>query len=336
MNDVRESAAATAAPHGGLRVVLDALAARHARGETPVLAVVTACSGPTYRKPGALALFDETGLVAGALSGGCLEEELAIAAREALAATRAMSHAVDTGSADDLVFGTGSGCGGRMDVLLLPLPPQAPLAAALRALRGSATPLEVALHADGSGIAQIDESATWQWPATGGSATPAGASSPARFAIVPPPRLLALGAGPETPALLQFLQRLGWYVEVQEHRTRWAGYAAGADAQHAVHPGTLPKAAARCRAAVVMTHQFESDRTHLAALAATSVPYIGLLGPAARRDALLAALGDAAAANLRPRLHAPVGLRLGGEGSEAIALSIAAGLTAHLHGRGDA
>lgn len=334
MNDVCESAAAIAAPHGGLRAVLDALAARHARGETPVLAIVTACSGPTYRKPGALALFDETGLVAGALSGGCLEEELAIAAREALATARAVAHAVDTGSADDLVFGTGSGCGGRMDVLLQPLPPQAPLAAALRALRSGTAPLAVTLHADGSGAAQLGEGAAWQWSAPAGSAALAGTPA-AHFAINPPPRLLALGAGPETPALLQFLQRLGWYVEVQEHRARWAGYAAGADALHAAHPGTLPGVAARCRAAVVMTHQFEGDRAHLAALAATAIPYIGLLGPTARRDALLAALGEAVAANLRPRLHAPVGLRLGGEGPEAIALSIAAGLVAHLHGRGD-
>lgn len=333
MNDVR-GPAAIAAPHGGLRAVLDALTARHARGETPVLAMVTACSGPTYRKPGALALFDETGPIAGALSGGCLEEELAIAARAALAAARAVPRAVDTGSADDLVFGTGSGCGGRMDVLLLPLPPQAPLAAALRALRDGTAPLEVTLHADGGGAARLGEGAAWRWPAPGDGVAPAGASA-ACFAIAPPPRLLALGAGPETPALLQFLQRLGWYVEVQEHRTRWAGYTAGADALHAVHPGTLPEAAARCRAAVVMTHQFEGDRAHLAALAATSIPYVGLLGPAARRDALLATLGDAAAA-LRPRLRAPVGLRLGGEGPEAIALSIAAGLAAHLHGRGDA
>ncbi|HEX7113469.1 MAG TPA: XdhC family protein [Mizugakiibacter sp.] len=333
MNEVREPAA-IAAPHGGLRAVLDALAARHARGETPVLAVVTACSGPTYRKPGALALFDETGLVAGALSGGCLEEELAIAAREALATARAVAHGVDTGSADDLVFGTGSGCGGRMDVLLLPLLPQVPLAAALHALRSGASPLAVTLHADGSGAAQLGEGETWQWPAPAGSAASADASAPARLAITPPPRLLALGAGPETPALLQFLQRLGWYVEVQEHRARWASYAAGADALHAAPPGTLPEVAVHCRAAVVMTHQFEGDRAHLAALAATSMPYVGLLGPTARRDALLAALGDAAAA-LRPRLHAPVGLRLGGEGPEAIALSIAAGLTAHLHGRDD-
>ncbi|MCE5233746.1 MAG: XdhC family protein [Mizugakiibacter sp.] len=315
--------------------MLDALLAAHARGETPALAVVAACSGPTYRKPGALALFDAAGLAAGALSGGCLEEELAHAARAALGAGRAVRHAVDTGSADDLLFGTGSGCGGRMDVLLLPLPPQAPLAAALRALRESATPLRIALRADGGGTARMDHGPTWHWPAAVDG--DAGTRADAHFAIAPPPRLLALGAGPETPALLQFLQRLGWIVEVQEHRARWAGYAAGADALHDARPGTLPGAGtARCRAAVVMTHRFDGDLAHLAALAATAVPYVGLLGPTTRRDALLAALDAGAAAALRPRLRAPVGLHLGGEGPEAIALAIAAGLTAHLNGRTDA
>ena len=75
-----------------------------------------------------------------------------------------------------------------------------------------------------------------------------------------------------------------------------------------------------------MNHHFELDARALQALAAASIPYLGLLGPVARRDELLAEIGDALGARLRDRLHAPVGLPLGGEGAEAIAIAIAAEL----------
>jgi xanthine/CO dehydrogenase XdhC/CoxF family maturation factor len=75
--------------------------------------------------------------------------------------------------------------------------------------------------------------------------------------------------------------------------------------------------------AVVMSHHLESDRRYLRQLADARIGYIGLLGPPARRDRLMAELGDRAAA-LAGRLHGPAGLDLGGRGPAAIALSIVA------------
>jgi xanthine dehydrogenase accessory factor len=80
---------------------------------------------------------------------------------------------------------------------------------------------------------------------------------------------------------------------------------------------------------VVMSHHVPSDLLYLRALALSPVPYIGLLGPRRRRDRLLAELSEVASA-LQPRLHAPVGLALGGETPEAIALSIVAEVQAVL------
>jgi xanthine/CO dehydrogenase XdhC/CoxF family maturation factor len=84
-------------------------------------------------------------------------------------------------------------------------------------------------------------------------------------------------------------------------------------------------------AAVVMSHHLPSDLAHLAMLADSPIPYVGLLGPAARRDKLLSDLG-APALRLTDRLHAPVGLPIGGRSPEAIALSIVAQIHAFLHG----
>jgi len=65
-------------------------------------------------------------------------------------------------------------------------------------------------------------------------------------------------------------------------------------------------------------------------MAASSIPYIGLLGPAVRREKLMADLGHDARA-LQGRLHAPVGLPLGGRSPESIALAIVAQLHSFLH-----
>jgi xanthine dehydrogenase accessory factor len=80
-----------------------------------------------------------------------------------------------------------------------------------------------------------------------------------------------------------------------------------------------------------MSHHLPSDLAHLSMLARGSIPYVGLLGPAARRDKLLSDLGEAAS-GLTGRLRAPVGLPLGGRTPEAIALSIIAQIHAFLHG----
>jgi xanthine dehydrogenase accessory factor len=85
-------------------------------------------------------------------------------------------------------------------------------------------------------------------------------------------------------------------------------------------------------AAVVMSHHLIADGRYLGALARSSVPYVGLLGPAARRERLIAELGEAAK-DLRVRLRAPVGLDLGGRSPEAIALSIVAEIQAVVHSR---
>jgi xanthine dehydrogenase accessory factor len=157
----------------------------------------------------------------------------------------------------------------------------------------------------------------------------------------PPLRLLVLGAGPDTLALLQMARQLGWYVTQADHRPGSLAAAAAAapvDASLEVVPGALndvldPDA---FDAVVIMSHHLRSDRAYLAELAASTVPYIGLLGPGARRRRLLAdvaaalrsgARGDTArrdTAALAARTHGPAGLDLGARDPAAIALSIVA------------
>jgi len=335
-------------PLGGQRAVVDGVRALAERGEAGVLAVVVETGGSTYRKPGALILLDASGVRVGALSGGCLEGELEAAARHVLAGGVAGDVRFDTSGDEDRVFGSGTGCGGSTRVLLLPLPAQAsPLREALldADARGLALRLTLATAADqlGCGDALVGrtriDTRRYRFDRDGSASTQTSAlDAPIVIETRPALRLLLLGAGPETRPLLQLTRLLGWLVELCEHRQRWARFAegSGVDRVHGGGPDALPALFEQGAfdAALVMNHNYLLDARCLTHLAATRIGYVGLLGPAARRDDLLGEIGGSTAALLRTRLHAPVGLPLGGEGAEAIALSIVAQLQNQLSRKG--
>ena len=153
-----------------------------------------------------------------------------------------------------------------------------------------------------------------------------------------PIRILVLGAGPDARPVVELAASMGWCVTVVDHRSHYA-QASRFPAATTVLDGGPPALAAATApatayaAAIVMSHHFDHDRAYLAELARSSIPYLGLLGPAARGERLLAELGDCATP-LRGRLRTPIGLDLGAEHPEAIALSIVAEIHAALAGRG--
>jgi xanthine dehydrogenase accessory factor len=289
--------------------VIEAARRLQASGEAFALALVVEAQGSTYRKPGALALVSASGPRLGVISGGCLESALDELARESLAAGAPREAVFDTRSDDDLVFGSGSGCRGRMRVLALPVEPGRPCAALEAIVAGyeQRQPVNLVLPALAPGLFER------------GSVT-----------LRPPPLLLLLGAGPEAPPLLSIARTLGWFAWIADHRDGLLGPDRVAEADRILRgrpAAALAEVAAEpVDAAVVMTHLAEHDLEALGVLSRREAAYVGLLGPPARRDELLARLSDTERAALGPRLHAPVGLPLGGEGPEAIALAIAADL----------
>jgi len=303
---------------GGLLAVLDA-ARRHRGAAMPfALALVTDTEGSTYRKPGALALVAGNGERTGTLSGGCLEPALEALAQRVIASGTPEAAVFDTRDDDDLLFGSGSGCRGRMRVLAWPLP-------------GAGDVLLDRLQAADAAKASLAVWVDVQATAPGGLAFAASDAGDEALAVTIPavPRLLLLGAGPEAPPLLHLARTLGWRVDVADHRPALLqeNRLAGASALHPGRPAqTLAALATLPDAVLVMTHLASADLEALRALATLDVPHVGLLGPPGRRDELLAQLPDAARAALAPRLHAPAGLPLGGHGPEAIALAIAADL----------
>jgi xanthine dehydrogenase accessory factor len=333
-----------------------------AAGHAVALGVLVHTVGSTYRKPGALILISADGEYAGLISGGCLEGDLREHARAVIGSGAAANVRYDMRTADDLLWGLGLGCEGAMQILLLQAGPAngwqplAHLAAALTAHQRTAIgllvesedpearPGKVVLPTDDGSSAPLPASLTT--PAVQEVLRRAAASGEARWLEQPrwklfalplslPPRILLLGAGPDALPVVDFAVRLGWKVTLVDHR---AGYAVPSHFPRAesvvlARPETLTDAIdlAGFEAAVVMSHHLPSDLAYLRVLATSATPYVGLLGPAMRRARLLGDLGSDAR-GLHGRLHAPVGLPLGGRSPESIALAIIAQLHAFVHG----
>ena len=335
--------------------------------EPLVLATVIRTGGSTYAKPGAQMLIARNGEYAGLLSGGCLEGDLREHARTVLESGAARIVSYDLRSKDDQLFGLGAGCEGAMDILLTRHGPEdgdwQPLDSMDRAFRrgwalrlGFVTatgradlPLGSSFPADGElpefvrgesrigGLLGALHEAALQTPDNGTRRVEALGIELFVACIAPPPRILLLGGGPDVRPVATLADFLGWKVTVVDHRAAYLDAARfPATATLVETPAAEVAGAIRIDdfdAAIVMSHHLESDLQYLRALASSRVPYVGLLGPAARREKLLGDLGAQAGA-LRDRLRAPVGLDIGGRTPEAIALSIVGEVQATLSGRG--
>ena len=328
--------------------MLEFLDRETAAGHRLVAAFVIATEGSTYRKPGASMLLSSSGARCGLLSGGCLEGDLHEHAQRLLAGDdRIVERRYDGRGSDDPVWGLGLGCEGAMRILLWRLD----TGSSLTLLRGW---LSAAIRREPA-LLEIDlsngDGALSMGSALGGdadSSSPSGVLPPGRatlrdgsFAVAAArvPALLLCGAGPDAEPVVRMASQVGWQVTVVDHRPAYVEAARFQDAIRvatvdAADPGAVV-ALDGFDAAVVMSHNLVADGRYLAALAVSDIPYVGLLGPAARRERLYAELGPLAE-RLRPRLRAPVGLDLGGASPEEIALSIVAELQASLHGRSGA
>ncbi|VTR91623.1 Xanthine dehydrogenase OS=Crinalium epipsammum PCC 9333 GN=Cri9333_1479 PE=4 SV=1: XdhC_CoxI: XdhC_C [Gemmata massiliana] len=350
-----------------LRAILDRLDAAARGGRPAVLATVVGVAGAAYRRPGARLLLSSDGDRVGMVSGGCLEADVA---RKAWWRTSEGPVVVryDTGAGDDGAWAFGLGCGGVVDVLLERIVPSDPpeylsfLRAHIGAREGAALVRIVGggsvgewLVCDAGGCvrhALTDTDLVADAAEVAGRALRAGRSTHAEFdtprgrvsacveVIRPPVSLLICGAGPDAVPVVTIAKALGWHVTVYD--TRPGGNSRSRfPAADLVVSGPPEQVAIRTKlepgsAAVIMSHNYEDDCKLLRAILPSPVGYVGALGPRRRADSLLEDLlgdGFVPTATQLARLHAPVGLDLGSETPEEIALAVVAEAKAALAGR---
>jgi len=155
----------------------------------------------------------------------------------------------------------------------------------------------------------------------------------------PPIALWMFGAGENALPLARMAKQLGWFVGILDHRPALASPARFPEADQVIAgppAETLTGLHLDARsAAVVLSHVYTRDREALELFLKSEAAFVGLQGNRARSEKLLhelEAAGTALTEGDRARLYFPVGLDLGAEAPEGIALSILAEIQAVMAG----
>jgi xanthine dehydrogenase accessory factor len=337
------------------------------------LATLVKVKGSAFRRPGARMLIRNDGTFVGALSSGCLEADIAERAMKLMNSFDAITVTYDTSSPQDDVWGLNLGCNGILQVLLEPLPlsiRSLPLKSISDCISSGTTgvlatvfrvdgelkvaigshlflaengtiaedvkhpPLCAALTEDCLLVLRSKSTSNKEYRFTEGVV-----EALIEF-VRPPVPLFIFGAGADAVPLARMAKELGWTVTVVDHRPAFMDKARFDSADRFVlgRPeevgGKIHLAAEAV--AVILTLDFSLDLALLRILLPSPVSYIGLLGPAKRSEQLIQELretGFTPTADQLSRLYAPVGLDIGADSPEEMALSILSEIQAFLGGR---
>ncbi|MGE5246092.1 MAG: XdhC family protein [Betaproteobacteria bacterium] len=332
--------------------LLDGIRRARAAGEPLALATIVRVRGSAYRREGTRMLVRRDGTYECALSGGCLEPAVAVAAARVIASGEPVVVSYDL--TDESIWGLGIGCSGAVDIRIERLDEDDILTEWLRVLEQGeravlVTPLagasgraivrsgEVLGHLTDPGverdaIARARDRLRDQYGASGSERS---GDSEVFFEIsVPPPELIIFGAGDDAVPVARLGWTLGFVVTVVDVRETLLAPDRFPDATLVcAHFGDFG-AKVRLRAgsfAIVMNHQLERDRQSLRFCLESDASYIGVLGPRSRYQNLLDGLageGYVPDPSKLSRVRSPVGLSLGAETPEEVAVSIVAEILA--------
>ncbi|NET70276.1 MAG: XdhC family protein [Sphaerospermopsis sp. SIO1G2] len=331
------------------------------------LATVVNVQGSTYRQPGARMLITASGEVVGTISGGCLENDV-IEHTRLMIDKKAKVITYDTNAEEDIIWGFGLGCNGVVDILIECLEPDSlvnPLLfihqcfqeqttgiiATVFQVEGdvnvelgskltlsndgninsniAASNLQQALIKDSQEVFKNQCSSFYKYQ------FPSGEVQVLIEFIQPLPNLMIFGAGRDAVPLAELAKYLGWLVKVFDLRaieTSQERFSMVDEViltrreiihqQVAINDYTV---------AVVMTHNYFDDWEVLKLLIPSQIKYLGCLGSKKRTEKLLIDLqenvGNISQQKL-DKLYAPIGLDIGADTPETIAVAIIAEIQA--------
>jgi xanthine dehydrogenase accessory factor len=299
-----------------------------------VLATVVATQGSSYRKPGAMMLINSLGQYYGLVSGGCLESDIMRQARKCWMDGQQRQIVYDMQDEDDFAWKLGIGCGGRVDILLQPINEENDYLY-LDELLSRLDRAETVFYAHRLDTHQADNKCLSQAPDEF-RANQIYNNGQQQFIAKHTPliRLAVFGGGVDAQPLVKLADVLGWHITLFDERL---GYAKASyfpencqiirERYCDLQPG---EALQNCHAAVIMNHNVNMDAEALNVTRQADLSYIGILGPGHRTERVLQTAG-LTPEDFYGHVANPVGLALGGELPESIALAVIAEVHAHLH-----
>lgn len=305
--------------------VRPALEAARRLGRTSVLATLVAVEGGGPRPVGTQMAFCDMGedvpdVVVGYFSGGCVESDVADHAYACLS----------DGEPRRLVYGEGSPwpdirllCGARIEILVERVEAGDPALGALIDAGSARTPVEWVTDGRRRACGPPGEVGTW----------------PGAFArrCDPTQKLIVFGSDPTALAIASLGAQSGLETTLVRGKgpadppaVPGLGYSREAPADALKALGTDA-----WTAIAIATHNLELDREALAAALPSDAGYVGLLGARRRLDERLAPLrASGVPESVLSRVHAPIGLDIGGKAPWAVAISVIGEILTERYGGG--
>lgn len=349
-----------------IRDIIKAFDEAQKSGKRTALATVVHVEGSSYRRPGARMLIEEDGQLTGAISGGCLEGDALRKALLVITERRSKLVTYDTMDDDDAKFGVGLGCNGIIQVLIEPIDETDPnnpiqflksvnekrqqsvlvtlfslqdkknpqygtclLLKEDKTLIDTTTLLKDVLMHDAE-EAMINQASSFK------NYISADHNLTAFIEVIKPPvSVIIIGAGNDVMPVVGMADILGWETTVVDGRANYAKkerFASACSILVAKPEQALEQIVIDERTVfLLMTHNYNYDMAMLKQLLQRNVTYIGMLGPKKKRERILDELKDEGVSFTEQQLsilHSPVGLDIGAETSEEIAISILAEIKA--------
>ena len=334
-----------------MRDVLPEIELWRGQGRRVALATVVATWGSAPRTVGSRMAMSADGSTSGSVSGGCVEGAVVEAASEVL--SRGQPRLLRFGVPDETAWSVGLACGGTIEVFVEPIDDGflVPVRAALNAerpvavaevLSGTGLGRRGVVPADGPVSGSLDavslEIARAALVEGRGRRIPLPDGELFVDVILPSPRLIVVGGVHIAVALVPLAKRMGFLTVVVDPRQRFGSPERFPEADQILSEWPEPALASlrvnAGTAVAVLSHDPKLDDPALIAALDSPAFYVGALGSMRTQEKRRARLLSAGVSEeaLR-RLHAPIGLDLGGRSPEEIALSIMAEVVAARHGK---
>ncbi|MEH2108154.1 XdhC family protein [Nostoc sp.] len=356
-----------------LQTILEGFELSQKSGEITFLATVVKTQGSTYRRPGAKMLMTNTGRMIGTISAGCLENDVFMHTQQRMSSGEPIVVTYDNTASEDILWGFGLGCNGTVQVLIERLERESTpnaiaftqecfnkkhlgIIATVFAFEGGVDVKlgsRLLVYPNGKIITDIKDpnlvqslladtqtAFANQKSSVNNYQLPLGSAEVFIEVIQPPTHAVIFGAGYDAVPVAQFAQALGWGVTVVDCRAN--------EATKARFPMPCDVILSRREivqkqifidaytVAIVMTHNYLDDLEILKMLLASPARYIGVLGPKPRTERLLEDLrsqGIVYTTEQLKRLHGPIGIDIGADTPEGIAIAIIAEIQAVLTNR---
>ncbi|WP_379966312.1 XdhC family protein [Epilithonimonas sp. UC225_85] len=337
------------------------------------LATVVHVEGSSYRRPGARMLVTEDGLITGAISGGCLEGDALKKALMAMYENKNKLVTYDTTNESNASFGVQLGCNGIVHILFEPIDDtlkinpiellqkasgerkNAVLTTMFSLNRGNQPGTFLLLNDEGfvdnegkiidsslkEKIKEDAKAALINEESVINEYTVENEKTHAFIEVVKPAvSLIIYGAGNDAQPLVAIADMLGWKVSIIDGRHSHATQKrfptvemlTVSNAENALQNIVIDTQTVF----VLMTHNYNYDIEVLSQLIGTDCNYIGILGPKTKMERMYNDLSDKGfliTENIKDRIFSPVGLDLGAETSEEIALSIVSEIQSFFTGK---